>query len=72
MNILLGPLIFSFAFSSEFCSMVRKIFIYTVEEVKELSPKAKLPLKGEFKPGKPDSKTTIGTEDHSSMVGSGF
>lgn len=56
----------------EFCSMVRKIFIYTVEEVKELSPKAKLPLKGEFKPGKPDSKTTIGTEDHSSMVGSGF
>ena len=58
--------------------MVRKIFIYTVEEVKELSPKAKLPLKAEkkTKPGKSDLKpdATGTTDDHSSMAGpvSGF
>lgn len=33
---------------SEFCNMVRKIYIYTCDEAKRLSPKVKLPvLKGE-------------------------
>lgn len=31
-----------FCDASEFCGMVRKIFIYTPEEVKKLSPKNKL------------------------------
>ncbi|KAG1369998.1 auxin response factor 7 [Cocos nucifera] len=36
----------------EFCSMVRKIYIYTCEEAKRLSPKVKLPVVGEaIKPG---------------------
>ena len=56
---------------SEFVSMVRKIFIYTTEEVKRLSPKIKLPLGGETKLSKPDSDTTANhTEDQSSIVGS--
>uniref|UniRef100_M1BUW1 Auxin response factor 1 n=2 Tax=Solanum TaxID=4107 RepID=M1BUW1_SOLTU len=29
---------------SEFCSMVRKIYVYTAEEAKKLSPKIKLPV----------------------------
>ncbi|XP_004300014.1 PREDICTED: auxin response factor 1 [Fragaria vesca subsp. vesca] len=53
----------------EFCSMVRKIFIYTAEEVKRLSPKIKLPVGGEAKQGKPDSEAAINTEDGSSIVG---
>ncbi|XP_057976395.1 auxin response factor 1 isoform X2 [Malania oleifera] len=36
----------------EFCNMVRKIYIYTLEEVKRLSPKIKLPVDDEVKPGK--------------------
>lgn len=56
---------------SEFCSMVRKIFIYTTEEVKRLSPKIKLPLGGDGKLCKPDSDTIANhTEDQSSIVGS--
>ncbi|KAG6601671.1 Auxin response factor 1, partial [Cucurbita argyrosperma subsp. sororia] len=55
---------------NEFVSMVRKIFIYTTEEVKRLSPKIKLPLGGETKLSKPDSDTTANhTEDQSSIVG---
>ncbi|KAK6915839.1 AUX/IAA domain [Dillenia turbinata] len=54
----------------EFCSMVRKIFIYTVEEAKRLAPKIKLPITEEAKPGKPDSDVAVGTEDQSSVVGS--
>lgn len=51
--------------------MVRKIFIYTTEEVKRLSPKIKLPLGGETKLNKPDSDTVANhTEDQSSIVGS--
>ncbi|PQQ20573.1 auxin response factor 1 [Prunus yedoensis var. nudiflora] len=52
----------------EFCSMVRKIFIYTIEEVKRLSPKIKLTLNEEVKPGKPDSEAAVNTEDQSSIV----
>ncbi|XP_022994095.1 auxin response factor 1-like isoform X1 [Cucurbita maxima] len=56
---------------NEFVSMVRKIFIYTTEEVKRLSPKIKLPLGGETKLSKPDSDMTANhTEDQSSIVGS--
>lgn len=56
---------------NEFCSMVRKIFIYTTEEVKRLSPKIKLPLGGDGKLCKPDSDTIANhTEDQSSIVGS--
>ncbi|KAL6329197.1 hypothetical protein AAG906_014806 [Vitis piasezkii] len=56
----------------EFCSMVRKIFIYTAEEVKRLSPKIKLPAMEEIKPGKLDSDVAVaGTDDQSSVVGPG-
>ncbi|KAK4784548.1 hypothetical protein SAY86_018916 [Trapa natans] len=54
----------------EFCSIVRKIYIYTNEEVKNLSPKIKL-LNDEVKASKPDSETAGNTDDSSSMVGSG-
>lgn len=37
---------------SEFCIMVRKIFIYTCEEAKKLTPKSKLPINAEENPGK--------------------
>lgn len=57
----------------EFCGMVRKIFIYTVEEVKKLSPRAKLPMvKNEINPRNQDSDNGVGTEDQSSVAGSGF
>ncbi|GMY04906.1 auxin response factor 1 [Fagus crenata] len=55
----------------EFCSIVRKIFIYTTEEVKRLSPKIKLPVPSEAKSGKPDAEVALNTEDHSSIAGSG-
>ncbi|KAE8007887.1 hypothetical protein FH972_004446 [Carpinus fangiana] len=55
----------------EFCSMVRKIFIYTTEEVKKLSPKIKLPVPAEAKPGKLDAEVAVNTEDQSSIVGPG-
>lgn len=52
----------------EFCSMVRKIFIYTAEEVKRLSPKIKLPAMEEIKPAKLDSDVAVaGTDDQSSV-----
>lgn len=51
--------------------MVRKIYIYTAEEVKRLSPKTKLPVNEEVKPAKPDVDTAINTEDRSSIVGPG-
>lgn len=52
--------------------MVRKIFIYTAEEVKRLSPKIKLPAMEEIKPGKLDSDVAVaGTDDQSSVVGPG-
>ncbi|MCD7464591.1 hypothetical protein HAX54_053051, partial [Datura stramonium] len=46
----------------EFCSMVRKIFVYTAEEAKRLSPKIKLPV-DEVKPGKLVSDATISNEE---------
>jgi len=55
----------------EFCSIVRKIFIYTTEEVRRLSPKIKLPVPSEAKSGMPDSEVAVIIEDHSSVVGSG-
>ncbi|KAK6945551.1 AUX/IAA domain, partial [Dillenia turbinata] len=51
----------------EFCSMVRKMFIYTVEEAKQLAPKIKLPITEEAKAGKLDSNMAVGTEDQSSV-----
>ncbi|KAH7576019.1 hypothetical protein JRO89_XS02G0278400 [Xanthoceras sorbifolium] len=56
---------------SEFCSMVRKIFIYTAEEMKRLSPKIKLQSNEEVKPAKPDVDTAVNTDDRSSVVGHG-
>ncbi|CAL5378098.1 unnamed protein product [Camellia sinensis] len=53
----------------EFCNMVRKIFIYTNEEVKKLSPKVKLPASDEVKPCKSASDNAVGTEDQLSDVG---
>ncbi|GAB4847441.1 Arf GTPase arf1 [Ancistrocladus abbreviatus] len=52
----------------EFCNMVRKIFVYTSEEVKHLSPKIKLPLPEEAKPSKMDFEVAAGSEDQSSAV----
>lgn len=51
--------------------MVRKIYIYTSEEAKRLSPKTKLPV-GEVKPTKPVLDAGTGTEEQSSTVGSRF
>ncbi|OMO95514.1 AUX/IAA protein [Corchorus capsularis] len=53
---------------NEFCSMVRKIFIYTSEEVKKLSPKIKLPVNDDNKPAKPGVETGVNSEDRSSIV----
>ncbi|KAJ9159097.1 hypothetical protein P3X46_024628 [Hevea brasiliensis] len=57
----------------EFCSMVRKIFIYTSEEVKKLSPKIKLPVNEEIKATKADTEpdTAVNMDDQSSVVGPG-
>ena len=49
--------------------MVRKIFIYTPEEVKKLAPKiGGLPI-NEAKANKLDAETAVNTEDQSSIVG---
>ncbi|KAF7802324.1 auxin response factor 1 [Senna tora] len=57
---------------NEFCTVVRKIFIYTPEEVKKLSPKVGLPINEEVvKPSKLDSDAALNTEDQSSIVGPG-
>lgn len=55
----------------EFCTMVKKIYIYTTEEAKRLSPKTKLPL-AEVRCGKLVSDAATGTEELSSTVGSGY
>ncbi|CAN4108208.1 unnamed protein product [Withania somnifera] len=46
----------------EFCSMVKKIFVYTVAEAKSLTPKIKLPV-DDVKPGKPVSDSTVSNEE---------
>ncbi|KAK6139537.1 hypothetical protein DH2020_026720 [Rehmannia glutinosa] len=55
----------------EFCTMVKKIYIYTAEEAKRLSPKIKLPM-AEVKSGKLNSDAAVITEEQSSTVGSGY
>ncbi|KAK2987006.1 hypothetical protein RJ640_024904, partial [Escallonia rubra] len=57
---------------SEFCSMVRKIIIYTTEEAKKLSPKRKFPDIDEVRPTKSVLNPDVSTEEQSSNVGSGF
>ncbi|KAK4402027.1 Auxin response factor 1 [Sesamum angolense] len=59
------------SFCCEFCTMVKKMYIYTTEEAKMLSPKIKLPL-AEVKSGKLLSEAAVGTEELSSTVGSGY
>ncbi|XP_013672311.2 auxin response factor 1 isoform X1 [Brassica napus] len=55
---------------NEFCGMVRKIFIYTPEEVKKLSPKNKLTVNVRMQP-KTDADENGNTEGRSSsMAGS--
>nr|KYP52096.1 Auxin response factor 1 [Cajanus cajan] len=54
---------------NEFCTVVRKIFIYTAEEVKKLSPKIGLPINEKDKPSKLDSEAIVNPEDQSSIVG---
>ena len=51
--------------------MVKKIYIYSTEEAKRLSPKIKLPL-AEVKSEKLLSDGAAGTEEQSSTVGSGY
>lgn len=53
----------------EFCSMVRKIFIYTVEEVKRLSPKSKISVEEDAKPGYTGAELPAASEEQSSAVG---
>ncbi|PON66617.1 Auxin response factor [Parasponia andersonii] len=55
----------------EFCSMVRKIFIYTTEEVKMLSPKIKLLVNKDAKSGKQEFEVAVNHDDQSSIVGPG-
>ncbi|KAL8546762.1 hypothetical protein ACS0TY_006472 [Phlomoides rotata] len=55
----------------EFCTMVKKIYIYTTEEAKRLSPKIKLPLAG-TESGKLLSDAAVGAEEQSSTVGSAY
>ncbi|CAK7357204.1 unnamed protein product [Dovyalis caffra] len=57
----------------EFCSMVKKIFIYTSEEVKRLSSKIKFPADDEVKGGgaNANADAAVNTEDRSSIVGPG-
>ncbi|XP_073045506.1 auxin response factor 1-like isoform X2 [Primulina eburnea] len=55
----------------EFCTMVKKIYIYTAEEAKRLSPKIKHPLT-EVKSSKLLSDATIGAEEQSSTMGSAY
>ncbi|XP_034917837.1 auxin response factor 1 isoform X2 [Populus alba] len=57
----------------EFCSMVKKIFIYASEEVKRLSPKIKLSGDEEIKGGSvsANADAAVNTEDRSSIVGPG-
>lgn len=50
----------------EFCSMVRKIFIYTTEVAKRLSPKIKLPENDEIIQGMPVFNAHLSTEEQSS------
>lgn len=52
----------------EFCNMVRKIFIYTSEEVKRLSPKNKLVVEDD-KPGTVDADMAAASEEQSSAIG---
>ncbi|XP_051135243.1 auxin response factor 1 isoform X2 [Andrographis paniculata] len=54
----------------EFCSMAKKIYIYTTEEAKKLLPKVKLPP-AEAKSSKLLADAAVGSEEHSSTVGSG-
>ncbi|GMI93921.1 auxin response factor 1 [Hibiscus trionum] len=56
---------------NEFCSMVRKIFIYTSEEVRKLSPKTKLPVNDDTDAAKAGVDTVVNPEDRSSIVGHG-
>ncbi|KAL1564875.1 Arf GTPase arf1 [Salvia divinorum] len=55
----------------EFCTMVKKIFIYSIEEAKRLSPKIKLSL-AEVKSGKLLCDAAVGTEEHSSTFESDY
>ncbi|CAN1243456.1 Auxin response factor 1 [Linum perenne] len=60
----------------EFCSMVRKIFIYTSEEVKKMTAKVKLPVREDMKTasiGDADmdgAAAAANMEDQSSIIGS--
>ncbi|KAL6494461.1 Arf GTPase arf1 [Orobanche gracilis] len=56
----------------EFCTMVKKIYIYTTEEAKRLSPKIELP-RTEIRSSKLNSAAAaVITEEQSSTVGSGY
>lgn len=56
-------------YCSEFCSVVRKIFIYTTEEVKKLSPKIGLQVNEKLKSNKQDWEEIFNPEEQSSNVG---
>lgn len=49
--------------------MVKKIFIYTSEEVKRLSPKSKISVEEDAKPGYIDADLPAASEEQSSAVG---
>jgi len=56
-------------YRSEFCSVVRKIFIYTAEVVKKLSPKIGLSMNEKLKANKQDWEEIVNPEEQSSNVG---
>ncbi|KAK9750122.1 hypothetical protein RND81_02G175000 [Saponaria officinalis] len=53
----------------EFCSMVRKIFVYTSEVVQRLSPKNKISASEVTKPENLDMDMPVASEEQSSAVG---
>ncbi|KAE8696132.1 Auxin response factor 1 [Hibiscus syriacus] len=56
---------------NEFCSIVSKIFIYTPEEVRMLSPKTKLPVNDDTNAANAGVDTVVNPEDRSSTIGHG-
>uniref|UniRef100_A0A0E0K153 Auxin response factor n=1 Tax=Oryza punctata TaxID=4537 RepID=A0A0E0K153_ORYPU len=51
----------------EFCSMVKRIYIYTYEEAKQLTPKSKLPIIGDTVKPNPNKQSTESDMPHSDL-----
>jgi auxin response factor len=51
----------------EFCSMVKRIYIYTYEEAKQLTPKSKLPIIGDAIKPNPNKQSPESDMPHSDL-----